>query len=156
LFVEIANQRLHLVRQGRVELTYRVSTAAAGLNGQEGSLGTPPGVHTIARKIGEGAPVGRVFRSRKPTHEVWLPGIAPAHQSEEDLILSRILTLQGLETGLNCGPGCDSETRFIYIHGTNHEDKLGQPVSHGCIRLSNRDVIDLFARVKEGDPVVIL
>ena len=83
----------------------------------------------------------------------WRPGDPAA---EEDLVLTRILTLEGWEDGVNRGEGCDSLSRFIYIHGTNHEDRIGEPVSHGCIRMSNADVINLFERVEEGDPVVII
>jgi UDP-N-acetylmuramate--alanine ligase len=172
LLVHVAAQRLSLILENRESVSYRMSTAAAGINSQEDSFGTPPGVHTVSGKIGEGMPSGTVFKSRTPTGEVWQPGRArqsPASQGEprsdlpgqapaesEDLILSRILTLKGEEPGVNRGEGCDSEMRHIYIHGTNHEDRLGAPVSHGCIRLSNSDVIDLFARVQEGDPVVII
>jgi UDP-N-acetylmuramate--alanine ligase len=118
-----------------------------------------------------------VFESRRPTGQVWQSsaarpdepsfptgaapevgaGDAPAPSSgDADLILSRILTLAGQEEGVNRGHGCDSQARYIYIHGTNHEDRIGQPVSHGCVRLTNTDVIDLFAKVEEGDPVVIV
>jgi UDP-N-acetylmuramate--alanine ligase len=74
----------------------------------------------------------------------------------DDLILTRILTLEGLEEGVNRGPGHDSLARYIYIHGTNHEDALGRPVSHGCVRMANADMIDLFERLTVGDPVVIV
>jgi len=151
LLVHVASQTLSLVRDGRVERTFGVSTAAAGLSGAEGSFGTPPGVHRIDRKIGAGQPVGTWFRSREPVGR-W-PDDDP---SGDDLILSRILTLDGCEEGLNRGPGCDSRERFIYIHGTNHEEGIGRPVSHGCVRLSNADVIHLFDLVEEGDPVVVV
>ena len=152
LLVSVADQCLVLVEGGRASRVYGVSTAAAGLNGREGSLGTPPGVHRIARRIGAGQELGTWFSSREP-EGVWRPG-EPAPR--DDLILTRILTLQGCEEGLNRGPGCDSEGRFIYIHGTNHEDRIGEPVSQGCIRMSNTDVLNLFERVDEGDPVVIV
>jgi UDP-N-acetylmuramate--alanine ligase len=160
LLVDIAGQRLLLVKRDRILRIYPVSSGAAGLDGRDGSGGTPPGVHTIERKIGEGQPAGAVFESREPTGKVWPAaadaGAGAAADSEADLILTRILTLQGHEDGLNRGPGCDSRERYIYLHGTNHEQDLGQPVSHGCIRLSNQDILDLFARVEEGDPVVIV
>jgi lipoprotein-anchoring transpeptidase ErfK/SrfK len=151
LLVDIARQRLALVLDGSVAATWPVSTAAAGLDNRQDSGGTPPGLHRIARRIGLDAEAGTVFASREPTGEVWR-----GEPDERDLILTRILTLEGLEDGVNRGPGVDSLERYIYIHGTNHEDRLGKPVSHGCVRLANRDVMDLAARVEEGDPVVIV
>jgi UDP-N-acetylmuramate--alanine ligase len=151
--VDVSRQRLLLIQGGTVAKVYRVSTAAAGLNAKENSYGTPPGIHSIEKKIGAGMPTGTVFESREPTGQVWRPE-EPA--KKEDKILSRVLTLTGLENGVNHGPGLDSSTRYIYIHGTNHEDQIGEPLSQGCIRLTNRDVIDLFDRVEQGDLVVIV
>jgi UDP-N-acetylmuramate--alanine ligase len=164
LLVDVTAQQLVLVENGAPSRTYAISTAAAGLDGREDSGGTPPGVHTVAQKIGADLPAGAIYRSRRPTGEVWSPpdsrapaeGPGNAAPVTDDLILSRILTLSGEEEGVNRGPGCDSQARFIYIHGTNHEDRIGEPVSHGCIRLTNRDVIELYDRVEEGDPVVIV
>ncbi len=152
LLISVHDQKLICVEEGEAARRYGVSTAAAGLDGAEGSFGTPPGVHRIARKIGEGMELGTWFKSREPVGH-WRPGDPAA---EEDLVLTRILTLEGWEDGVNRGEGCDSLSRFIYIHGTNHEDRIGEPVSHGCIRMSNADVINLFERVEEGDPVVII
>jgi len=152
LLIDVPAQRLICVEDGRPGCSYGISTAATGLDGSEGSFGTPPGVHRIARKIGEDMELGTWFKSREPVG-TWRPG-GPA--AGEDLILTRILTLDGCEDGLNRGEGCDSLSRFIYIHGTNHEDRIGEPVSRGCIRMSNTDVISLFERVEEGDPVVIV
>jgi UDP-N-acetylmuramate--alanine ligase len=152
LLISVLDQKLICIEDGEAARSYGVSTAAAGLDGGEGSFGTPPGVHRIARKIGDGMELGTWFRSREPVGR-WKPG-GPAE--EEDLVLTRILTLDGCEDGVNRGEGCDSLSRFIYIHGTNHEDRIGEPVSHGCIRMSNADVINLFERVEEGDPVVIV
>ncbi len=151
LVVDVSAQQLHLVAGGRAITTFPVSTAAAGLGGAAGSFRTPAGVHVIAARIGDGAPLGAVFESREPTGAVWR-----GEAGEADLILTRILTLDGREAGVNRGPGCDSLERYIYIHGTNHEGALGRPHSHGCIRLSNGDVVALFDRVAAGDPVVIL
>jgi UDP-N-acetylmuramate--alanine ligase len=152
LAVDVARQRLVLMdREGLGLAEYPVSTAAAGIGGAEGSLRTPPGLHRIHARIGAGQPAGAVFVSREPTGEVWHG--APR---DEDLILSRVITLDGLEPGVNRGPGCDSLERFIYLHGTNHEDALGEPGSHGCVRLANTDVIELFERVAAGDLVAVL
>ncbi len=151
LLISVQDQRLTCVVDGKPERSYGVSTAAAGLDSAEGSFGTPPGVHRIARKIGDGMELGTWFKSRVPAGQ-WQPG----DPVDEDLVLTRILTLEGCEDGVNRGEGCDSLSRFIYIHGTNHENRIGEAVSHGCIRMSNTDVIHLFQNVDEGDPVVIV
>lgn len=169
LLVDVTAQRLHLMAGGRSLRDWPVSTAAAGLDAREGSGGTPPGVHRITRRIGADAPPGMVFVSREPTGLVWPhalaqpgepPGAPPrtpdGEPLPEDLILSRVLTLEGLEDGVNRGPGVDSTARYIYLHGTNAEERLGTPCSHGCVRLANADVIALFDLVQEGDPVVIV
>ncbi|MHB8077731.1 MAG: glutamate ligase domain-containing protein [Candidatus Krumholzibacteriia bacterium] len=136
---------------------YRVTTAAAGVDGRPGSGGTPPGVHVIAARIGADEPLGTVFRDRVPTGEVRPPAAAGAPSDPvAELILTRILTLDGREPGVNSGPGCDSLARYIYIHGTDDEARLGQAVSHGCVRLAGADVVALFDEVQAGDPVVIL
>lgn len=152
LLVDVHEQRLVLVHGRAPQGSWPVSTAAAGIDNRQDSGGTPPGAHRIARKIGAGSPSGTVFESRKPTGEVWQPG----QDSQADLILTRILTLDGCEPGLNQGPDIDSHERYIYLHGTNHEDRLGEPVSHGCVRLANTDICELFDLVEEGDSVVII
>jgi UDP-N-acetylmuramate--alanine ligase len=152
VFVNVADQRLLLLVRGETEARYAVSTSRVGISAVEDSHGTPPGVHRIAEKIGEGMPAGTIFRERVSTGDIWTPD----QLAEEDLILTRILTLEGLEDGINRGPGIDSLARYIYIHGTHHEAEIGQPVSGGCIRMTSADVIDLFDRVEEGDPVVIV
>jgi len=150
LVVDVERQRLALLIDGEALAEYPVSTAANGVGGASGSYRTPPGWHRVHRRIGSGSPIGSVFVSREPTGEVW-------HQEtrDDDLILTRILTLEGLEEGVNRGPGCDSLERYIYLHGTNHEEALGRAVSHGCVRLANADVVSLFELVREGDPLLI-
>ena len=148
--VDVGRQRLTLHVDDEVVAEWPVSTASAGVGGEEGSNRTPLGRHRIYRRIGDGADPGTVFVGRVATGEVW--GGAP---DERDLVLTRVLTLEGLDDGVNRGAGCDSLQRFIYIHGTNHEQALGRPESHGCIRMGNTDVIELFDRVEEGDPVLI-
>lgn len=151
LLVDTLSQRLALVEAGRISGLWPVSTAAAGLDSRQDSGGTPPGLHRIARRIGLDAEPGTVFASREPTGAIWRGESDPG-----DLILSRVLVLDGLEDGINRGPGVDSRERYIYLHGTNHEEHLGRPASGGCVRLANRDVIELADRVAEGDPVVIV
>jgi UDP-N-acetylmuramate--alanine ligase len=151
LVVDVPRQRLDLIENGAMVAELEVSTAARGVGGEAGSLRTPPGWHRIHARIGAEQPLGTVFESREPTGEVWR-----GEPREDDLILTRVLTLEGLEPGINQGPGHDSLERYIYLHGTNHEDQLGAPASHGCVRLSNPDVAWLFDQVEVGDPVVVL
>lgn len=150
LVVDVERQTLSLIADGAEIAIYPVSTAAAGIGGAEGSMRTPPGWHRIHGRIGGASPAGAVFESRLPTGAVWR-----GEPREEDLILSRILTLDGLEDGVNRGPGCDSLARYVYIHGTNHEGSLGRPASHGCVRMASADLIALFDCVAAGDAVLI-
>ncbi len=148
--VDVARQRLALLVEGVLAFDTPVSTAANGIGGEEGSYRTPPGWHRLHARIGLGAETGTLFRSREATGEIWR-----GEARGEDLILTRVLTLEGLEPGVNQGPGCDSRERFIYVHGTNQEARLGEPVSHGCVRLANAAVIELADLLREGDPLLI-
>ena len=150
LVVDAERQVATLIEGGTPVAAWPVSTARKGIGGEEGSFRTPPGWHSIRRRIGEDAAQGAVFVSRQRTGERWC-----GEPRKDDLILTRILTLDGLEDGVNRGPGCDSRARYIYLHGTNHEDLIGRTASHGCVRLSSRDVIELFERMREGDLVLI-
>ena len=149
LVVDVARQRLGLVEDGQAR-DFPVSTAVAGVGGAEHSLRTPPGWHRIHARIGAGQPLGMIFDSREATGERWQGEAGPA-----DLILGRILTLDGLEPGVNRGPGVDSLERYIYLHGTNHPEALGRPESHGCVRMAAEAVAELFEAVREGDPVLV-
>jgi len=150
IVVDAARQRIGVLADGRLVLEATISTAKNGLGCEEGSYRTPTGWHRIHERIGAGAETGTVFRNRVATGEVWR-----GESREDDLILTRVLTLDGLEEGWNHGSGRDSLERFIYLHGTNQEGQLGLPVSHGCVRLSNADVTELFEFVSPGDPVFI-
>ncbi|HND98749.1 MAG TPA: L,D-transpeptidase [Plasticicumulans sp.] len=153
--VDLAGQRLWLLAaDGRIEAGFAVSTAANGPGERMHSGCTPRGRHRIRAKIGAAAPVGTVFRGRRPTGETWSPAYA-ATQPARDWILSRILWLGGLEPGRNRYGDCDSQRRYIYIHGTPDTEPMGVPRSHGCIRMRNADVIELFDRVHAGDEVWI-
>lgn len=147
LVVDVASQRMTLwIGKQRIR-SYRISTARKGIGGENNSYKTPPGLHRVVRWIGAGRPAGAVFVSRRFTGRV----VPPSRWREpegRDLILTRILRLRGCEPGVNAGPGCDTYARLIYIHGTNHEQNLGKPASHGCIRMGNRDIIDLFDRTR--------
>jgi UDP-N-acetylmuramate--alanine ligase len=151
VLVDVRRQRAVLIEKGEPVGEYAISTAAAGIGGAEGSLRTPPGWHRIHEAIGAGAAGGAVFESRVATGARW-----QGEAVTDDLILTRVLTLDGLEDGVNRGRGVDSLGRYIYLHGTNHEAALGTPASHGCVRLANADVADLFARVEAGDAVLIV
>jgi UDP-N-acetylmuramate--alanine ligase len=150
LVVDAERQLAVWLKDGKAAAAWPVSTARSGIGGAEGSFRTPPGWHRIRARIGEDAAPGTVFGSREPTGETWR-----GEAREDDLILTRILTLEGLEDGVNRGPGCDSLARYIYLHGTNHENLLGRPVSHGCVRFSNEGVRELFVRLREGDFVFV-
>src|SRR3954453_9557738 len=142
--ISVRRQRLTL-HAGRKKLAeYPVSTSRFGLGSKEGSFKTPTGKFRIADKIGAGMPLGTVFKSRRPIRAT------KKALREEDLVMTRILWLDGLERR-----NANTHGRYVYIHGTNHEEKIGTPASHGCIRMRNADVIELFDRVEEGTPVEI-
>jgi hypothetical protein len=154
LVVSIAAQRLYLLQEGRLLKTYPVSTSAFGSGSLEGSNQTPLGLHRIRTMIGEGQPLGMVFKSRKPTGRIAEIIEEPIDVPEDD-VTTRIMWLEGLEPGVNQGGKVDSYRRYIYIHGTPEEGLIGRPASHGCVRMYNADVVDLFARVDEGTLVYI-
>lgn len=151
IWIRPGSQCLMLLREGRTLRAYPCSTSAAGLGNRNGSLQTPTGWHAIGAKTGGDVPIGAILKDRKWTGQVWRPGDASA----EDMVLSRILRLAGLEEGVNLGGEVDTWQRYIYIHGTNAEHSLGRPSSRGCIRLSNKDVVDLYERVSLGCRVLI-
>lgn len=146
LFIDTDTQTARLESDG-VELgRFSISTGSAGNGNEVGSLKTPIGLHRVAEKIGEGAPLGAVFRGRVATGEVWSSDEEnPLAFTGEDLVLTRILRLAGLEPE-NAG----TYDRLIYLHGTNHEALLGTPASHGCVRFSNDAIIALFAQLPVG------
>lgn len=153
--ISIAEQALE-VRDatGRLVRRYAVSTALNGAGEREGSGCTPRGRHVVRACIGAGQPRGAVFRGRRPTGEVWTPELN-ARYPERDWILSRILWLSGCEPGRNRLGEVDTMRRFIYIHGTPDDQPMGVPLSHGCIRMRNDDVVELFDLIPAGTPVTI-
>jgi UDP-N-acetylmuramate--alanine ligase len=150
LFIDTVKQKMYLQEAENTVQTFNISTAKLGVGNQEGSYKTPQGIHRIVEKIGAGAPAGRIFKDRNDTGVDWNPNL-----TDENLILTRILRLTGLEEGINKGPGIDSYERYIYIHGTNHEEKIGSPNTHGCVCMNNKDIIELFEIIEEGTIVVI-
>ncbi len=144
IHISIRDQRLTLKADEMPIRSYPVSTSRFGIGTEEGSMTTPTGRFCVAEKIGGDMPSGTIFRSRVPLN----PGepLPPT----ADLVMSRILWLDGLDE-----QNANTRERFIYIHGTKHEDKIGTPDSCGCVRMRNADVIELFDSVDEGTPVVI-
>ncbi len=131
-------------RDGKTELTFPISTSKYGLGCAEGSFKTPTGRFRIAEKIGSGQPVDIAYKSRVP--------LKPSREmlESDDLVMSRILWLDGLEAA-----NANTYSRYIYIHGTNHEEHIGEPASHGCVRMKNEDIAALFKLVQVGMRIVI-
>jgi lipoprotein-anchoring transpeptidase ErfK/SrfK len=144
IHVSIRDQQLTVKENEQPIRTYPVSTSRFGIGTEEGSFKTPIGRFCVAKKIGSDMPNGTVFVGRVPLQAD--EGLPPT----EDLVMSRILWLDGLDE-----QNANTRDRFVYIHGTRHEDKIGTAASHGCVRMRNEDVIELFEMVNEGTPVVI-
>lgn len=156
LLVRISEQKLYVLDElEEVVQCYPVSTSKFGAGNQDGSYQTPLGKHCIKQKIGDDEKINEVFIGRKPLGELEQLRAQEA-DLPDDIITSRIMWLQGLQPGLNQGENIDSYQRYIYIHGTSDEDKIGLAASHGCIRMLNNDVIDLFDQVDEGCEVLIV
>src|SRR5574340_142366 len=153
--VYVATQQLELLDDaGKLLHRYAVSTAANGAGETSGSYCTPRGRNVIRAKIGSGQPENTVFTGRRPTGEISTPELGMQFPGR-DWILTRILWLSGCEVGFNRLGKSDTMRRYIYIHGTPEEAELGKPVSHGCIRMSNADLIELFDLVPAGTAVEI-
>ena len=154
--VDVARQVLTVTCGGRVVRAYRVSTAAAGVSASAAAeMYSACGRHRIARLFGHTAAPGQVFVSRRAVKGQILPPAAWRAGGGRDYVLTRILWLEGLEPGVNRGAGIDSRARYIYIHGTNQEQLLGTPASHGCIRMANADVISFFDYAKRHRDLVV-
>jgi lipoprotein-anchoring transpeptidase ErfK/SrfK len=145
IHISVDSQRLTLKRNRKTELTFPVSTSKYGLGCAGGSFKTPTGRFRIAEKIGSGQPVDIAYKSRVP--------LKPSRELLEsaDLVMSRILWLDGLEEA-----NANTYNRYIYIHGTNHEEQIGEPASHGCVRMKNADIAKLFELVEVGTAVTIM
>jgi len=143
--VSIPDQLLRMKRNGVEIAAYPVSTSKFGIGSEEGSFKTPTGRFRIVEKIGHGAESYTVFKGRKPTGEIARQG------GDEDHVLTRILWLDGLEPH-----NANTKSRYVYIHGTNQEARIGQPASHGCIRMKNADLLQLFEATPVGTEIVIV
>lgn len=150
LIIDSKNQIANLVRDGVTLKQYSISTAKAGLSCVEGSFGTPHGNLRVACKIGQGYPSDSIFKAKVPTGELFKLELQQQMNSDEDLVLTRILWLEGAEAS-----NINTLTRNIYLHGTNQEHLLGTPASHGCIRFSNKDIIEVFENLDVGSEVEV-
>ena len=152
IVIESRHQQLHWIDiEPGNNRCYPVSTAANGMGNRVDSGKTPFGIHRVRQKVGGGEPCGMVFEARQPTDRI----ARDLDNREKDEITSRILWLDGLEQGLNLDGDCDTWSRYIYIHGTSDEKRIGEAVSAGCIRMKNDDVIELFDDVLVNDLVLI-
>jgi hypothetical protein len=154
LFVRIETNTLQYFKNGVLVKAYPVSTSKKPPSNIKGSLGTPRGLHEIAERIGAGQPPGMVFTSRVPTGQHFSE--VPGFEDETNLITSRLLWLRGLEPGINKGGNVDTYERYVYIHGTNHEDQIGEPLSAGCVLMRNLDIVELYEEMRPGDQVLIV
>ena len=145
---------LMLYRHERITKSYTISSSKRPYSNVANSLGTPMGLHSIAERIGAGQPAGMVFKARLPTG-LHYSEVPLAEAGTGNLITSRILWLKGLEPGINSGGNVDTYKRYVYIHGTQHEERIGERLSAGCILMRNADVIELYDEVRVNDLVWI-
>jgi len=155
IFISIKNQQLYHIKNEKIINTFIISSSEYGTGNKEGSNKTPIGLHTIRQKHGNKTPINGKMVGRKFYGKI-AKIYTDKSRSKTDDITTRILWLEGLEKGKNKGEGIDSYKRYIYIHGTSEEGRLGTPASHGCIRMKNKDIIDLYKRVEVGTLVLIL
>jgi len=154
IVVDISDQELTSYFDKEPQSVYSISTSSVGVGSESGSNRTPLGWHKIKHKYGNGLPAGSILRGRVATGEI-AEIITQPMASTDDYVTSRIMWLTGMEEGVNKGPGIDSFERYIYIHGTHEEGLIGTPASHGCVRMTNKEVIELFSIVPIGTSVYI-
>lgn len=152
--VFIKKQKMKIFRGDEVIKEFPISTSKFGIGNKIGSCKTPLGKHRIYEKNGKNAPIGAIFKAKKFTGEIVSKN--EDLYSDQDLITTRILQLEGLEEGINKGDGIDSAKRYIWIHGTSQESLIGKPASHGCIRMKNKHVAEFFDLVRVGTEVEIV
>ena len=156
VIIHASEQKQYLLHNGMIIKQYTISTSEYGLGSKAGSNKTPLGVHIVKKKYGTNAKIGTIFKARANTGRIATILTETGKRSKADNVTTRILWLSGLEKGKNKGKKVDSYRRYIYIHGTDEEGRLGSPASHGCIRMNNQDVIDLYQNISVGTLVVIL
>ncbi len=152
--MRIGLQTMQLFRRNECVKSYVVSTSRRPPSNVKDSLGTPRGLHEIAERIGAGQPAGMVFKARVSTGKHYSE--FPDASTDTNLITSRILWLRGLEPGVNRGGEVDTYERYIYIHGTNQEERVGGQLSAGCVLMRNLEIIELYEAVRAGDWVWIV
>ena len=152
--IDLSSQQMTVFLQDDQLLCYPVSTATNGAGEKLNSECTPRGEHRVAEKIGGGEAINSVFVARMPTGEIYSEEFA-RNEAQRDWILTRIIWLDGCEPGRNQGGDLDTKRRYIYIHGTPDSEPMGIPASHGCIRMRNSDLIELFEQVEKGTEVDI-
>ena len=155
LFISVAEQKMYHIEEDKILDSYVISSSSYGVGNKVGSNKTPLGLHRVKEKFGNETPlngrmIGRVFYGQ--IAKIY----SDTSRSKTDDVTSRILWLDGLEDELNKGEGIDSYNRYIYIDGTSEEGRLGTPASHGCIRMKNKAVIELYDKIKIGTLVLIL
>jgi len=153
LVASIKDQLIVHFHKGKSVKDYPMSSSKRPPSCKENSLGTPDGLHEVCEKIGEGEPLGMVFKGRMPIGLKY--DECSEEEQEKNLITTRILRLQGLEDGVNRGEGIDTYDRYVYIHGTNHEKNLGSPASSGCLQVSNADAVELHDEIPLGSHLFI-
>ena len=155
IFVSIEKQKLYHIKNNTIISEFIISSSAYGTGNKEGSNKTPLGLHKVKEKYGDNTPINGRMKGR-----VYYGEIAKIYKdstkSKTDDVTTRILWLEGLEQGKNKGEKIDSFKRYIYIHGTSEEGRLGTPASHGCIRMKNKEVLELYEKIKIGTLVLIL
>lgn len=154
LEVDIGQQQMRVWQDQQLIKNYVISTAVNGAGEEHGSGCTPRGWHQVRALIGRGQALNTVYVARRPTGEIYSAALRADHP-ERDWILSRILWLSGLEKGLNRMGNVDTMQRLIYIHGAPDDEAFGEPVSHGCVRMKNNDIMELFDMVSAGTRVLI-
>jgi lipoprotein-anchoring transpeptidase ErfK/SrfK len=154
IVIDPQNQQLYLIKGKEILKSYSISTGKAGVGSESGSGKTPIGTHRIKEKFGDGAKPGTIFKARGNTGQV-ADIYTDRIDVEEDYVTTRIMWLDGQEDNINKGGKKDSHNRYIYIHGTPEEGLIGEPASHGCVRMKNNDVIELFDSVPPGTLIEI-
>ena len=155
IYVDINKQQLFLLDNRVTIKKYNISTSTRGVGNKSNSLQTPEGLHKIKSKYGQGVPIGGILDHRKFNGEIASINLDTT-STAIDIICTRVIRIIGLEDGVNKGGEVDTYLRKIYLHGTNEEGLIGKESSHGCIRMKNQDIVDLFDRVKKDMLIVML
>ena len=155
IYVDINKQQLFLLENRVTIKKYNISTSTRGVGNKSNSLQTPEGLHKIKSKYGQGVPIGGILDHRKFNGEIASINLDTT-STAIDIICTRVIRIIGLEDGVNKGGEVDTYLRKIYLHGTNEEGLIGKESSHGCIRMKNQDIVDLFDRVKKDMLIVML